>query len=143
MISDIKCRRAIRSEWRLWIWNSWRCRVLSVRYWIGEKYDTGWCVQTGKLEDQVFISGSTLEYMRENWGGRETEYSFDTIVKLAEWHVKVKYPRMIARLPMELAWASMAEDGAKVHFGHYEVQPLVPLSVFFVSELDLINPRDR
>ena len=24
--------------------------------------------QTGKLEDQVFMSGSTLEYMRENWG---------------------------------------------------------------------------
>ena len=23
--------------------------------------------QTGKLEDQVFMSGSTLEYMRENW----------------------------------------------------------------------------
>ena len=37
--------------------------------------------------------------MRENWGGREAEFSFDTIVKLAEWHVKGKYPRMIARLP--------------------------------------------
>ena len=24
--------------------------------------------QTGKLEDQVFMSGSTLEYMRDNWG---------------------------------------------------------------------------
>ena len=40
--------------------------------------------QTVKLQDQVFMSGSTLEYMRENWGGREAEYSFDTIVKLAE-----------------------------------------------------------
>ena len=44
---------------------------------------------------------------------------------------------------MELAWAFRAEDGAKVHFGHYEVQPLVPLSVFFGRELDLINRRDR
>ena len=41
-------------------------------------------------------------------------------MKLAEWHVKVKYPRMIARLPMELAWAFRAEDGAKIHFGQYE-----------------------
>ena len=49
------------------------------------------------------MSGSTLEYMRDNWGGMEVEYSFDTIVKLAEWHVKGKYPRMIARLPMVLA----------------------------------------
>ena len=30
-----------------------------------------------------------------------------------------------------------------MHFGHYEVQPLVPLSVFFGRELDLINRRDR
>ena len=73
----------------------------------------------------------------------EAAYSFYTIVKLAEWHVKGKYPRMSARLPGELAWAFIAEDGAKVHFGHYEVQPLVPLSVFFGSELDLINRRDR
>ena len=99
--------------------------------------------QTWKLEDQVFMSGSTLEYMRENCGGREAEYSFDTIVKLAEWHVKWKYPRMIARLPRELAWAFLAEDGAKVHFRHYEVQPLVPLSVFVGWELDLINRMDR
>ena len=34
------------------------------------------------------MSGSTLEYMRDNCGGREAEYSFDTIVKLAEWHTK-------------------------------------------------------
>ena len=34
-------------------------------------------------------------------------------------------------------------DGAKIHFWHYEVQPLVPLSVFFVRGLDLINRRDR
>ena len=27
--------------------------------------------RTGKLEDQLIMSGSTLEYMRENWGGRE------------------------------------------------------------------------
>ena len=87
--------------------------------------------------------GSTLEYMRENWGGREADYSFDTIVKLAEWHVKGKYSRMIARLPRELAWAFRAKDGAKIHFGHYEVQPLVPLSVFFGRELVLINRRDR
>ena len=40
--------------------------------------------QTGKLEDQSIISGSTLEYMRDNLGVREAEYSFDTIVKLAE-----------------------------------------------------------
>ena len=60
--------------------------------------------QTGKLEDNMIMSGSTLEYVRENWGGREAEFSFDTIVKLAEWHVKGMYPRMIARLPMELAW---------------------------------------
>ena len=87
--------------------------------------------QTGKLEDKMIMSGSTLEYMRENWGGREAEYSFDTIVKLAEWQVKGKYPRMIARLPREVAWAFWAEDRAKIHFWHYEVQPLVPLSVFF------------
>ena len=71
--------------------------------------------QTGKLEDKMIMSWSTLEYMRENLGGRETEYSFDTIVKLAEWHVKGKYPPMIARLPRELAWAFRAEDGAKIH----------------------------
>ena len=64
-------------------------------------------------------------------------------MKLAEWHVKGKYPRMIARFPRELAWAFLAEDGAKIHFGHYEMQPLVPLSVFFGRELDLINRRDR
>ena len=49
--------------------------------------------QTGKFEDKMIMSGSTLEYVRENLGGREAEYSFDTIVKLAEWHVKRKYPR--------------------------------------------------
>ena len=64
-------------------------------------------------------------------------------MKLGEWHVKEKYPRMIARLPRELAWSLRAEDGAKIHFGHYEVQPLVPLNVFFGRELDLINRRDR
>ena len=99
--------------------------------------------QTGKLKDQSIMSGSTLEYMRDNWGGREVEYSFDTIVTLAEWHVKGKYPRMIARLPRELTWSFRAEDGANIYFGHYEVQPLVPLSVFFGGELDLINRRDR
>ena len=30
-----------------------------------------------------------------------------------------------------------------MHFGHYEVQHLVPLSVFFWRELDLINRRYR
>ena len=40
--------------------------------------------QTGKLKDQRIIRWSTLEYMRNNWGDREAEYSFDTIVKLAE-----------------------------------------------------------
>ena len=40
--------------------------------------------QTGKLKDQSIMSGSTLKYMRNNWGDREAEYSFDTIVKLAE-----------------------------------------------------------
>ena len=99
--------------------------------------------QTWKLEDQSIMSGSTLEYIRDNWGGREAEYSFDTIVKLAVWHANGKYPRMIARLPMELAWSFRAEDGALIHFGHYEVQPLVPLSVFFGRELDLINRMDR
>ena len=59
--------------------------------------------QTWKLEDKMIMSGSTLEHTRENCGGREAEYSFDTIVKLAEWHVKGKYPRMIATLPRELA----------------------------------------
>ena len=47
--------------------------------------------QTGKLEDQRIMSWSTLEYMRNNWGDLESKYSFDTIVKLAEWHVKGKY----------------------------------------------------
>ena len=56
--------------------------------------------------------------MRNNWGDRESEYSFDTIVNLAEWHVKGKYPRMIARLPRGLAWAFRAEDWANIHFGH-------------------------
>ena len=50
---------------------------------------------------------------------------------------------MIARVPRELAWSFRAQDGAKIHFGHYEVQPLVPLNVFFGRELDLINRRDR
>ena len=77
------------------------------------------------------MRGSTLEYMRNNWGDMEAEYDFDTIVKLTEWHVKGKYPRMIARLPRELAWSFRAEDGANIHSGHYEVQPLVPLNVFF------------
>ena len=89
------------------------------------------------------MSGSTLEYIRDNWGGREAEYSFDTIVKLAEWHVKGKYPWMIARLHRELEWSFRAEIGAKIHSGHYEVQPLVPLNVFFVRESDLINRRNR
>ena len=48
---------------------------------------------------------------------------------------------MIARLPRELTWAFRAEYGAKVHFGHYEVRPLVPMSVFFWRELYLINRR--
>ena len=29
--------------------------------------------QTGKFEDQMIMSGSTLEYMRENWGRKEAE----------------------------------------------------------------------
>ena len=37
--------------------------------------------QTVKLEDQLIMSGITLEYMRNNWGDWESEYSFDTIVK--------------------------------------------------------------
>ena len=61
--------------------------------------------QTMKLEDQRIMSGSTLEYMRNNCGDREAEYSFDTIVKLAGCHIKWKYPRMIARLPRALAWS--------------------------------------
>ena len=77
------------------------------------------------------MSGSTLEYMRDNCGANEAEYSFDTIIKMAELHVNGKYPRMIARLPRELAWSFRAEEVAKIHFGHYEVQPLVPLNVFF------------
>ena len=89
------------------------------------------------------MSGSTLEYMRNNWGDRDAEYSFDTIVKLAEWHVKWKHPRMIAMVPMGLAWSFRAEDGAKIHFGHYEVQTLVPLNVLFGRELELISRNDR
>ena len=81
--------------------------------------------------------------MRDNCVGREAEYSFDTIVRLSDWHVKRKYLRMIARLPRELAWVFRAEDWANIHFGHYEVQPLVPLNVFFGMELDVINRRDR
>ena len=50
---------------------------------------------------------------------------------------------MIARVPRELAWSFRTEDGAKIHFGHYEVEPLVPLNVFFVRGLYLINRRDR
>ena len=73
--------------------------------------------QTGKLEDQSIMSGSTLEYMRENWRAREAEYSFDTIVKLAEWHVKGKYPRIFARLTRELAWSFRAEDGLRYTLG--------------------------
>ena len=44
---------------------------------------------------------------------------------------------------MELAWTFRAENVANIHFGHYEVQLLVPLSVFFGRELDLVNRRDR
>ena len=50
---------------------------------------------------------------------------------------------MIASLPRELAWSFRAEDWAKIHFGHYKVQPLVPLNVFFWRELDLVNRRDH
>ena len=64
-------------------------------------------------------------------------------MKLTEWQVNGKYPRMIARLPRELAWSFRAVDGTKIHFGHYEVQPLVLLTVFFGRELDSINRRDR
>ena len=108
MISDIKCRRAIRASGICGYGIHGDVWVLSGRYLRGEKYDTGWRVQRadGKLEDHVFMSGSTLEYMRENCGGREAEYSFDTIVKLAEWHVKGKYTRMISRLPRELVISS-------------------------------------
>ena len=66
--------------------------------------------QTLNLQDLSIMSGSTLEYMRDNWGAREAEYSFDTIIRLAEWHVKGKYPRMIARLPREVAWAYRAVE---------------------------------
>ena len=69
------------------------------------------------------MSGITLEYMRNNWGDREAEYSFDTIGKLAEWHVKLKHSRMIARLPMELAWWFRAEDWAKIHLGIMRCSP--------------------
>ena len=72
--------------------------------------------QTGKIEDQSMMSARTLEYMRDNCGGREAEYSFDTIIRLAEWHVNGKYPRMIVRLPRELAWSFQAEYGANIHF---------------------------
>ena len=89
------------------------------------------------------MSGSTLEYMPDNWGLREADYGFDTIIKLAEWYVQWKYPRMISMLPRELAWSFRAEDWAKIHFRHYEVQPLVPFNVFFERELDLINRLDR
>ena len=87
--------------------------------------------QMVRIEDKTIMSGSILEFMRYNWGGREAEYSFDTTIMLAEWHVKVKYPRMLARLPRELAWSFQVEDWVKIHFGHYEVQPLVSLNVFF------------
>ena len=40
--------------------------------------------QTLNLQDLLIMSGSTLEYMRDNWGEREAEYSFDTIIRLAE-----------------------------------------------------------
>ena len=66
--------------------------------------------QTWKLEDKSIMSRSTLEYMRDNCGGREAEYSFDTMVKLTEWYVKGKYPRMIASLQRELVWSFRAED---------------------------------
>ena len=51
--------------------------------------------------------------------------------------------RIIARLPIELAWSFLAENVAKIHFGHYEVQPLVQLRVLFGMELDLIKLPDR
>ena len=41
---------------------------------------------------------------------RESEFSFDMIMRLTEWHDQWKYPLMITRLPMELAWSFRAED---------------------------------
>ena len=67
------------------------------------------------------MSGSALEYMRDNWGEREAELSFDTIIRLAEWHDQGKYRRMISMLPRKLAWSFRAENGAKIHVVHYEV----------------------
>ena len=66
--------------------------------------------QTVKIEDQMIISGSTLEYVRYNWVVIESYFSFAMFMRLAEWHDQSKYPRMIARLPMEPAWSFRAED---------------------------------
>ena len=48
-----------------------------------------------KIEDQMIMSLSTLEYMLDNLGWREEEFSFDVITRLAEWHDQEKYLRMI------------------------------------------------
>ena len=89
--------------------------------------------ETGRFEDQFIMSWSTLEYLNDNWSTKEKEFNFETLVKVVEWRINGKYTRMIARLPIELAWAYHAEERGNISFRHYEVSPLVPLT-FFVRQ---------
>ena len=63
-----------------------------------------------RFEDQFIMNGSTLEYLKDNWSTKEKEFNFEKLVNVAKWLINGKYPRMIARLPKELARAYRAEE---------------------------------
>ena len=43
---------------------------------------------TRRFEDRFIMIGSTLDYVRNNLSTKEKEFSFEMLMKLAEWHVK-------------------------------------------------------
>ena len=60
---------------------------------------------TGRIEDQFIMSGSSLERLKDKRSTKEKGFKLEKLVKEAERHIKGKYPRMIARLPRETGWA--------------------------------------
>ena len=40
--------------------------------------------ETRRFEDQFIMSGSTLEYLNDNWSTKEKEFNFEKLVKVAE-----------------------------------------------------------
>ena len=64
MISDIKCRRGTRSEWHFVDMEFMEMSGFRLEGIGGERRmirDGGFNEQTGKLEDQLTMSGSTLD----------------------------------------------------------------------------------